>query len=737
MIIRRTLFAGLFGLVLFSNNASGDQTYVIPRFNRGTVRFNLTAAEIEQRGQLRQLHYPGSAKSIELKDMLLIEDEAAAIGRPEGAEDRSWFERLHKGVKIRKDLVLDDPRAYSGHLVFNGLEMKDNDHALNISINDTHFIRPPTKDIHPYAKQYYTRDWAGDFDNWFFVELPVGSLKKGTNTIILWADSEETSWEIMVADDKEYKRGSSTQLHHPNRSAKSRDGGKTWDFDKLGWKDLHDGEYSIRLSLDRYVPEGVYISSVIDLAEEPEKTSIKKLIHINESSVTWTIDIPEGCSAEVLARLGENPVPSPESWTPYETIGNAAKTWKNPPGRYLRFKVVMKTDNPLETPSFKGLAVETSFEETPIDTNIFCRLLEFNNNRVIRPSVDFTHEDFAKLKAYRETFELDKVVAGAQTEFEAQLKLMRWAYEIPIKGLDRYAWNYYDLPIHEKDSDGNIKLQKEYTGRRRDQHCLYCNLTLIGACLAMGYPVRWVNIATRSTYGHEVTEVWSNDFNKWIFLDATRDYYIYDPDTGIPMNLIEINDRLKEIMPRSANWEYPIRWLVPSDSLAYKARIAYREGKNKFSIKDIKQGPHLLLLKGQLHTPIRNDFASNPWPLPWRISSNWGGNIFYGFYSDIFPRKREYQLHTDRIQDFNYPLNQSELTVSETERPGILRVDVDTETPCFDTFIIQYDSGGWQENRASSFDWELHEGLNSLRVRIRNSAGVHGPPSSVYVVMNN
>jgi len=235
---------------------------------------------------------------------------------PEGAKDRSWFERLHKGVMIRKDLVLDDPRAYSGYLVFNGLEMKDNECPLHITINGNHVLRPPTKDAHPLAKQYYTRDWAGDFDNWFFVKIPVGMLKKGTNEFIMWADSEDTSWEIMVADDGEYKRGSSTQTHHPNRSAKSRDGGKSRDFGKLGWKDVHDGEYSIRLSLDRYVPEGIYISPVIDIAEGPGKPSIKKRVKIDECRVKWGVDVPEGSGVEISARFGENPVPTAKSWSP-------------------------------------------------------------------------------------------------------------------------------------------------------------------------------------------------------------------------------------------------------------------------------------------------------------------------------------------------------------------------------------------------------------------------------------
>ncbi len=397
----------------------------------------------------------------------------------------------------------------------------------------------------------------------------------------------------------------------------------------------------------------------------------------------------------------------------------------------------MKSSNPLATPVFRGVSVETATEPIPPKGMGSCRLMEFNNGKAGRPSVPFVHEDFLKLRDVRERFELDKVVAGASTEFEKQLRLMRWAYEIPIKGLDRYAWRFSDLAQLKKDEKGNIvyDLGFQSKGRRRVGHCLYCNLTMMEAFLAMGYPCRWVNIATMSTYGHEVIEVWSNDFNKWVFMDATRDYYIYDPETGIPMSLTEVNGRLKEIFTRPVTWEDPMRAQAPTDSSGYQVRVAFREGKNKFSIYDVSQGPELLLMKGHLNMVLRNDFASRPTPVPWRISSNWGGTLFYGWYNDIFPRKREYELHTNRAQDFNPPLNQSELTVSETGSSNVLRVDADTETPCFKAFMAQFNDGEWREISSPSFEWTLREGPNTLRVRSLNTAGVPGPVSCVKVML--
>ncbi len=663
------------------------------------TEFRIESSSLEKTGRLQQVRYIAGEQAFQLKDMVLYEDDAPAIGKPQGATDRSWFERLSKGVRIRKDFVLDDPRAFSGFLVFNGLEAVNNEEPLRISINGIEIVRPGSKYAHPFAREYFTREWTSfaDFDNWFRVEIPVGALKTGRNEFQLWAESPAPSWEIMVASDKEYARGSETRLHHPNRSAKSRDGGQTWDFDRLGWKDEIDGEYVVRLSLDRFAAEGSFFSPVIDLAEEPGKGTVKKRLTLEEAEVAWDIDLAEGTTADIFTRLGGDPVPGSGGWSAPEPVRGLTRTWASPSGRYFQFEVVLKTANPLVTPVFKGLRIMTKAHPVPDTAGAFVRVIDSRNPDIVRPSVPFTHEDFAKLRHWRTRFELDKVVAGAGTEFERQLRLMRWAYEIPLGELDPYRWSYDDLPVLKTDARGRILTDSAFQekGRRRRGHCLYANLTLIGACLAMGYPARWVNIATMSTYGHEVAEVWSNDFNKWVFLDATRDYYIYDPDTGVPLSLTEINSRLSEIIPRPVTWESPLKWLVPDAAAAEKVKIAYREGRNKFSVKDRNQGPELLLLKGHLSLVLRNDFASRPTPVPWRLSSNWGGPLFYGYFAPKFPPKREYDLHTDRWQDFNPPLNQTHLTLSETGDPGVLRVDADTETPFFQAFLVQVDGGPW------------------------------------------
>lgn len=711
------------------------------------VSYSVDPSELNERGRFMDMLFDREHNTITLNDRLLIEDDAPAIGVPEHAEsrkwdDRPWSEKIHGGVRVKKILIIDgDPGSFNANLVFCGIEHENNEYPLHISVNGTEFIRPATKYAYPYAKHLYM---LGDYnyfsDNWFVVHIPSGALDSGENEIILWAESEEPSWEIMVAAEEEYAKGSETRLHHPNRSMKSVDSGETWRDDRLGWTDAFDGEYAIRLSLDQWVPEGTYESPVYDLAEAPDSCeTLKKLLDVRRCSIEWNVDIPEHTKAIISVRFGNCPVPAADSWSSYEKVIGTTGKWTNPTGRYFQFRVRFETENPLETPELHGINVTADVSDMAPESSVRYTIKDFRNGKVIRPSVTFTHEDYEAMREFRDMFELDNVVEGAATEFEKQLRLLRWAYRIPVRYHNLYSWDYREFPVLQRDENGEIMLQSNYEGRRRDVHCLFSNVSLVGACLAMGYPARYVNLQTEGRRrAHEVMEVWSNDFNKWVFLDATRDYYTYDPDTGIPLSLREINERVAGAMERPSTWEFPAWWQQPDDiALWNNVNVRWREGDNTYSIYDERHGPRLLLDKSQLHMVLRNDFVSRPTPVPWRVDSNWGGPQFYGWYNEKFPRKREYARNTNRWQDFDFTLNQAELTVAETDTPGVLTVHADTETPCFESFAVMTDDDGvWRNERGYSFEWNLHEGINKIRVCARNTAGVMGHESTVTVIMN-
>lgn len=737
--------------------------------------FALSAQQLADDGRLRDLRHVDD--EILLDDMILVEDDAAAIGRPEGAEEDSWFERLSSGVRLRKQLLVEDPRAQAAWLLFCGREVTDNDAPLHVRCNGTVFERPPTKIAHPGCLHYYTEDWGSSrFDNWFVIEVPVEALQAGLNEIELWCEAAEPAWEVMVAAASETERGSEDRVGHPNRSARSADGGRSWDDAHLGWQGLIDGEYCVRFSLDRHVVSGTCLSPVIDLTGETE--ILRSAAVLQRARLTLEADLPVGTSARLRVRHLTEGVTTPDAaggddWL--ALIDTDAAGAQQPgsltceiagPARFVQVEMELATADPRSTPRLRGLRVEAAVVGHAADAGAaegaevqagagagadsvgvrdgqdgdrdsdggrasHLHFLRGRTGHIDLPAHGFTWEEPEALAGIRQRHGLDEIIEGAPSEFAAQLRLMNWAYRVPIGRLNPYAWSYEDLP--QLDAAGKATLLPPYETPRREGHCLYCNLTLIGALLSMGWAARWVNVSTKHTYGHEVTEVWSNEFDKWIFLDATRDYYMYDPATGVPLSLTEISDRLGAIVPEPVTWDRPVQGQLTDDDVPSRVDLAYRDPGRPVFAAD--QSPHDLLYMGHLQRPLRNDFSSRPTPVPWRISSNWGGDQFLCYYSDAFPRKREYARHTPRTQDFSPRLNQTQLILHDPgDGSAVVRVEVATDTPWFADYEVSVDGLAPRREAAPTWDWSLHEGVNQLQVRSRNRFGIHGPASTAEII---
>ena len=218
-----------------------------------------------------------------------------------------------------------------------------------------------------------------------------------------------------------------------------------------------------------------------------------------------------------------------------------------------------------------------------------------------------------ELEKYRKNARLDKIVEGAASEFEVMMRLLNWAYRIPLTS-DEYSWNWNDVVKIEKGEKGMPRLQNDYKGRRRDAMCLYSNQALIGALLSLGFQARHINIHSEAMSGHEVTEVWSNEFNKWIYMDATRDYYYFDLDTG---RAAERCSKLHNLMaPLVPGWRPGSGRSCRNrrKEVAAQVRVGIREGDNPFSA--VPDGRHILEIIGHFRIIPRNDFLTHPLPVP-------------------------------------------------------------------------------------------------------------------------
>ena len=701
-----------------------------------SLTHSLNAGGIESGARLIGLRMDDDSAGIMLDDTELIEDDGPATGNPEGYDsDLAWTEDLKKGVAIKKILMLDNPDTWSGQLVFKAVEMKDNSTPLHISLNGVEFVRLPSKIAYPFARQYI--DMPG-WDRWFFVDLPSGALVKGANEIILHTESdesEEKSWRFLIAVEQEFARGSIDRPHHPNRSMKSSDGGKTWSDTALGNLNSVDGEYSIRFSLKRHVPRGEYVSPVIDLTGSG--CYLKELGEISGARITFDADVPDGTDAAIFVSFGSSPLSGDDSWAGWRKVDVSDGASDNSNRRYFRWKAELTTENPLKTPVLKGINIAAEFNAANPNESAGLALKVIRNGKIERSSYISAYEDLLHpgLKTYRENHKLDRIIQGAESEFEVMMRLLGWAYRIPVSS-EAYSWDWNEVTTILEGSADMPFLQMDYTGRRRDAMCLYSNQALIAALLSMGYQARHLNLHSEGVSGHEVIEVWSNEFNKWIYMDATRDYYYFDAESGIPLNMLELHNLLKEQMPGVETINHPF---VPEQGPEVVARInvGMRQGDNEFSIED-GGGRHILELMGYFRIIPRNDLLSNPYPVPVHTGNTmWGWSGFLNYYDEIFPKRREYQTQTNRASDFYEPLNQAEVYLMETRERGFLNVVADTFTPGgFDAFLVSENGEGWTEQSGNSWEWMLKTGLNSLKVRTKNVRGILGPVTSLNVTFN-
>ncbi|MBN2288951.1 MAG: transglutaminase domain-containing protein, partial [Candidatus Glassbacteria bacterium] len=141
---------------------------------------------------------------------------------------------------------------------------------------------------------------------------------------------------------------------------------------------------------------------------------------------------------------------------------------------------------------------------------------------------------------------LDSLTTGAGSEFDSVVRIAHlvselWAHNWPI---DYPVWNA--LAILDR------------TGRGDHLWCTYKHLLLLQCLAAIGIQARIV-----PCNWHHAMEFWSNDYDKWVLMDAwTASYYRRD---GVPQGALELHrlSRAFGDLKGSGVWEIninPDRW---------------------------------------------------------------------------------------------------------------------------------------------------------------------------------
>ncbi|MHB0937093.1 MAG: hypothetical protein ACYC6A_11960 [Armatimonadota bacterium] len=586
------------------------------------------------------------------------------------AETGTFHETLSDRIQAKKLFNLDELQAKWAQLYF----VMGSD-KTKITFNGT-----PLKIGDP-------KQWA--YGGWGAVDVPVALLRKGTNSIVFSGAGS------LFVDN----------CLKPNRSARSVDGGKTWDFDHLGTDGQYNGEYVVRLGLGRYPGAGVLWSDSIDLAALAGSplAPVAKPVDVK---LTAHITAPAQTAVRFELRSGPTPSYDPERWSAWHNTALSAWGSLPPDHRYVQWRAFLSTKDRQATPLLRAVKLQARLEVEPSPDAGAINITRFDNQRIIRSSYPFVYQaPTPRLNLLRTKYKLDEVVADGKSEMDKLTAL---------RAFTRHQWDngwsagelLWCTPL-----DALLLFDMAKRGLSAG-FCGHYAAAFVQCAQTQGFTGRLM-------YGraHAYSEIWSNDHRKWILMDvgpATDDEkeltYHYEVDR-VPVSSLEMHRRLlkndwtgvvvKANRPENT-WE-------PEKEPGAMKRYA-------FVATDFRNN--------QLDSPLPGDVDVNGWP----------SAVYWLLWRDG-PRQLdypEYPYTTDREGDMYWTLNQTAVYPSYGKMAGTLHLEFDTVTPNFSRYEVRLDNGEWAKC-GETYDWALRAGANKLDVRTVNAFGKPGIVSMMEV----
>jgi len=352
------------------------------------------------------------------------------------------------------------------------------------------------------------------------------------------------------------------------------------------------------------------------------------------------------------------------------------------------------------------------------------------NGRVYKPAFPFIYQDMSHLKV-RKLYGragIEGMVKKSKTELELIQHISDWANK---------HWGHM-LPLPYPAWDAHEILDRAERGD--SFFCTFKAVLFVQACNAAGLSARILGINPKHRDAHTVSEVYSNEFRKWMLVDPWKNCF-YERD-GIPLSAVDLhystNDPKGIYVVYGENGDGLEYWAFKTGKAKNiphaNARVPFEEDSSK----------NLLAYYYDIRAIMRNDHTVHPQQKE---------NVYVdGFMVPYNPRGGEWwgpQLHwtddatplqitswnTGKITEFEWTLNEVEVDlkkVSVSGEPVVLEAKFSTFTPSFSHYSMVID-GDTIPIDGDVYKWKLHKGTNSLKIASINTAGRSGFPSEFVI----
>ncbi len=285
---------------------------------------------------------------------------------------------------------------------------------------------------------------------------------------------------------------------------------------------------AIEITLIKSVPIlESYTHPLLSSLTSIETEEIKDLYwNVNQIGLSGDIDSSDGSVKLILV----NNIPSFDS---YLFRVDDDEKWKRETNGVLNLKlgdgeniVEIKAKN-----EFGGETQETKYNITK--RNDVLRIIP-ETNKIIRGKYDFRFENYGSSKIEWLRQHISAVAADSENQWEKYIVIGRWVREqIPFKD-----------PVMKSCWDAQRILQAVWKDSSIGFICDAYAATYVSACISVGLNARMMHLESLEGGGHYATEIWSDDYNKWVFMDPLFVcYFIIRWDTIICSGIAQSVER--------------------------------------------------------------------------------------------------------------------------------------------------------------------------------------------------
>jgi len=295
------------------------------------------------------------------------------------------------------------------------------------------------------------------------------------------------------------------------------------------------------------------------------------------------------------------------------------------------------------------------------------------------------------------------VVAGGKDEFERQVLLLDWVCN---------RFEKFGRPSAEPRGALEILSDVE---RGHTFFCAQYADVFVSAAASLGWVDRSLalrrpdNVGSGSTE-HSSTEIWSNQFGKWVMFDPT--FAMYAEQDGQPLSAYELRQA----------------WFVgEGKQLTFvmgKDRRPYRKAdmpvlRKRFAgFGDLALDPSAVNVYAFIgYVPNTNLMDAGP---------DYGQMFIVQDKLCDGTKWHKRQVPARPAEEPYFPIGQA--AISLTPAGSAMRVELKTLTPNFKTFLVRFDDGPWKPS-GEGFTWDVQPGKNRLQARSVNLFDVAGPIS--------